>query len=479
MSYNSHEYKVSRKELIVGLFVIVLGVLMSAIDSTIVILALPVMMKDLRANIVEMVWVILIYILVVTVLSTQLGRMGDKYGRVRFYNLGFLIFTVGSGLSAASINAYMLLAFRAIQALGGGLISSNSGAVIADLLPPNRRGQAYGYTALGWNVGAILGILLGGIIVTYVSWRYIFLINVPIGIVATYIGYMYLKERSPKLVKRLDIRGSALLGGSLTFLLVGLTEAVGTRLNPFTESIIAAGLILLAAFAYHEMKFSDPIINMTLLKNRVLSGSIMAAFLQALANYSVLFLVIMYLQGVRGLTPFNASLLVVPGYILGGVLGPFMGRISDRIGARIPASLGLLAQSIGIFTYSFLTLNSPMWIITLAASINGIGSGMFYPANNSAVMANAPREHYGAASGTLRMFANIGMVISFAISLYIASLSMPAYLAQEIFLGTSVLNSSFGYAFTKGIETSFRFSVILMLLAIVFSLLRGKENREK
>jgi len=479
MDYKFQEYEVSKKELIVGIFVIVLGVLMSAIDSTIVILALPVMMKDLKANIVEMVWVILIYLLVVTVLSTQLGRIGDKYGRVKFYNVGFLIFTVGSALSAASINAYMLLAFRGLQALGGGLISSNSGAVIADLLPPNRRGQAYGYTALGWNVGAILGIILGGIIVTYVSWRYIFLINVPIGFLATYIGFRYLKERSPKLVKKLDIRGSALLGASLTLLLIGLTTAVGSRINTFTQTLIITGIILLALFVYHEAKFSDPIINITMLKNRVLSGSILAALLQALANYSVLFLVIMYLQGVRGLTPFNASLLVVPGYILGGVLGPFMGRISDRIGARIPASIGLFAQSIGIYVYSLLNVNSPLWLIILAASINGIGAGMFYPANNSAVMANAPREHYGAASGTLRMFANIGMVVSFALSIYVASLTMPSYLAEEIFLGTSVLSSKFAYVFTKGIETSFKFSVIIMYIAIVFSLLRGKEQRKK
>jgi len=156
-----------------------------------------------------------------------------------------------------------------------------------------------------------------------------------------------------------------------------------------------------------------------------------------------------------------------------------MGRISDRIGARIPASIGLFAQSIGIYVYSLLNVNSPLWLIILAASINGIGSGMFYPANNSAVMANAPREHYGAASGTLRMFANIGMVVSFALSIYIASLTMPSYLAEEIFLGTSVLSSKFAYVFTRGIETSFKFSVIIMYVAIVFSLLRGKEQRKK
>lgn len=475
----SEYLEVSRRELAIGLTIIVLGVLMSAIDSTIVILALPVIMHDLKANMVEMVWVILIYLLVVTVLSTQFGRLGDKYGRTKFYNLGFVIFTLGSALCAISLNAAMLITFRAIQAVGGGLISSNSGAVIADLLPPNRRGQAYGYTAFGWNVGAILGVLLGGVIVTFISWRYIFFINVPIGIAASYFGFKYIKERSPKVVKRLDILGSVYLGTFLTLLLTALTLSVGSGFTFLTELMFIFGLAFLGLFIRHELTFPDPIINLKLLKNRVLMGSILAAFLQALGNYSVLFLVIMYLQGVRGLTPFNASLLVIPGYILGGILGPFVGRISDRIGARIPASLGLISQSIGILIYSFIKLNTPLWFISLAASVNGIGSGMFYPANNSAVMANSPKEHYGAASGALRMFANIGMVISFALSLYIASLTMPTYLAEEIFLGTGSLTSNISYAFVKGLDVSLKVSVIIMYAAVVLSLLRGKEIREK
>ena len=467
--------QLERHELLFGMMVIVLGVLMSAIDSTIVILAIPVIMHDLNADLVTMVWVILIYLLLITVLSTQLGRLGDKYGRVKFYNLGFLIFTIGSTLCAVA----PLLMFRAVQAVGGGLISSNSGAVIADLLPPNRRGQAYGFTAFGWNVGAILGIILGGLIVTFTTWRLIFLINVPIGVFSVYVGFKYLRERSPRAIKKIDLLGSAYLGTGLTLILIGLTFAAGTGFNLIDKILIGSGAVALILFVMRELNFDDPIINLALLKNRVLTGSIIAAFLQALANYSVLFLVIMYLQGVRGLSPLDASLVVIPGYILGAFLAPLAGRLSDRIGARVPASLGLFLQSIGIFTYSILAVNSPLWLITLAASINGIGAGMFFPSNNSAVMANAPREHYGAASGTLRMFANIGMVVSFALSLYIASTTMPTYLAEEIFLGTSYLSSSLSIAFVRGITTSFKFSVIIIYLAIIFSVLRGKEIREK
>ncbi|MGC9208236.1 MAG: MFS transporter [Nitrososphaeria archaeon] len=471
--------QLERHELFFGMIVIVLGVLMSAIDSTIVILAIPVIMYDLHADLVTMVWVILIYLLLITVLSTQLGRLGDKYGRVKFYNLGFLIFTIGSALCAVAPNAETLLMFRAVQAVGGGLISSNSGAVIADLLPPNRRGQAYGFTAFGWNVGAILGIILGGLIVTFTTWRLIFLINVPIGLFSVYVGFKYLRERSPRAVKKIDILGSAYLGIGLTLILIGLTSAAGSGFNLTDNMLTAMGVIALILFVRRELEFDDPIINLTLLKNRVLTGSIIAAFLQALANYSVLFLVIMYLQGVRGLSPLNASLVVIPGYVLGALLAPLAGRLSDKIGARVPASLGLFLQSIGIFTYSILAVNSPLWLITLAASVNGIGSGMFFPSNNSAVMANAPREHYGAASGTLRMFANIGMVVSFALSLYIASTTMPTYLAEEIFLGTSYLSSNLSVAFVRGITTSFKYSVAIIYLAILFSVLRGKEVREK
>jgi EmrB/QacA subfamily drug resistance transporter len=457
--------------------VVVLGVMMSAIDTTIVILALPDIMRELGASLIEMIWVILIYLLIVTVLATQVGRIGDKYGRTRFYNIGFLVFTVGSALCGLSPSGPALIAFRGVQALGGAFISSNSGAVIADYFPPNRRGTAYGYTNIGWNVGAILGIILGGVITTFVGWRFIFFINVPVGVFAAVAGFRYMEERSPRLVKRLDAVGGGLLGAGLALALLGLTMGAGYGLRGIPLYSLAAGAAVMGAFALWEVRAPDPVIRPELFSNRVFTGSVLAALFQALGNYSVLFLAMMYLQGVRGLTPFQASLLVVPGYIAGGLVGPFVGRLSDRIGARLPASLGLAAQAVGIYVYSMISMNSPLSLITIASVISGVGSGAFYPANSSAVMANSPREHYGAASGVLRTFSNVGMVMSFAVALFIASAAMPPSVAGAVFLGVATISGRIAMDFVAGLRTSFLASITLIVIAVAFSIMRGRERR--
>ncbi len=474
---NAHEAAQKGMALGLAMAVVVLGVMMSAIDTTIVVLALPDIMRDLHASLIEMIWVILLYLLIVTVLATQVGRIGDKYGRAKIYNLGFVIFTAGSALCGLSPSGMALIAFRGVQALGGAFISSNSGAIIADMFPPNRRGAAYGYVNIGWNVGAILGIILGGIITTFVSWRFIFFINVPIGIFASVAGFRYLEERSPRLVKRLDTAGAGLLGAGLTLLLLGLTTGAGYGMHGLPLYLLAAGAAVMVVFSVWEVRARDPVIRPELFASRVFTGSVLASLFQALGNYAVLFLAIMYLQGVRGLTPFQASLLVVPGYIVGGVIGPLAGMLSDRYGARGLASVGLTVQAIGIYVYSMISMTSPLALITLAATIAGIGSGMFYPANSSAVMANSPREHYGAASGVLRTFANVGMVTSFALALFVASSSMPPSIAEAVFLGTTSISGASAEAFVKGLHASFIASMALIALAVVFSVLRGREVR--
>jgi MFS family permease len=180
------------------LLVVLLGVMIAAIDTTIVILGLPVMVVDLHSDIVSMVWVIMAYLLTLTVLGTQVGRLGDMYGRVRMYNVGFAVFTLGSVLCGLSQDATQLIALRVLQAIGGALISSNSGAIIADNVPAPWRGRAFGLTTIGFNVGAILGILLGGVLITFVTWRAIFYINLPIGVIALVASYRVLRERSPR-----------------------------------------------------------------------------------------------------------------------------------------------------------------------------------------------------------------------------------------------------------------------------------------
>ena len=465
----------------IALAIVMMGVLMSAVDTTAVVLGLPVMMQDLHSDILSMIWVIMSYLLVITILGTQVGRLGDMFGRVRLYNVGFGIFTVGSMLCGFAASGAELIGFRVLQGIGGALISSNSGAIIADTFPPNRRGRAFGFTGFGWSAGAIMGILVGGAFVTFLTWRYIFFINIPVGIFATTAGYVVLKEGSPRVRSKLDIVGMSLLGAGLYLLLTFMTDITGSALTPMLEGYLVAAAVLLVAFVAWERRSPSPVIDLSLLRQRVLTASIVAAFFQFLASFAVLFFVIMYLQGPRGQTPWNASLLLIPGYVLGGMIAPFSGRLSDKVGARVVASLGLLVQAGGILTYSTLALGSPLYVVTIASIINGAGSSTFFPANNSAVMANAPRNSFGMASGLLRTFSNIGMVCSFAVAILIASLSIPQQLAFEIFLGAipvgGGLGSDLSRAFIDGMHSAFTVSIALIGVALVLSILRGKESR--
>ena len=196
------------------LAVLVVGVLMSAIDITIVILALPTIDSGLHSGIALSIWVIMAYILVMTVLSTQVGKLGDKFGRAKLYNYGLGIFVVGSALCGLSPDIYALIGFRALQAVGGALIGTSSSAVVSDNFEPHERGKAFGFTSLGWNLGSIFGIFLGGLLAT-INWRLIFLINVPIGIVLLPISIRKLRDVKESIKERFDILGSLILGAGL------------------------------------------------------------------------------------------------------------------------------------------------------------------------------------------------------------------------------------------------------------------------
>ena len=461
----------------IAVTVVVLGVTMSGIDTSAVVLGLPVMMRDLHTDILSMVWVIMAYLLVITILGTQVGRLGDMFGRVRMYNIGFASFTFGSLLCGLSASGPELIGFRVAQGIGGALISSNSGAVIADTFPPNERGKAYGMTGTGWSLGAILGILVGGAFVTFLSWRYIFFINLPIGIVATTVGVIVLKERSPRIQATFDIGGMVVMGAALFFLLYGMTNITGSGFGAEYVAEIAFGLALLPAFVVYEKNRPSPLLDLSLLKERVLTASIFAAFLQSLASFAVLFLVVMYLQGPRGMTPWNASLLLVPGYILGGMIAPFSGRLSDRLGARVIATIGLGLQICGFLVYLSLASSTSAYTVIVGAILNGAGSSSFFPANNSAVMASAPRQSYGVVSGLLRTLASVGMVCSFAVALLVASLSIPRQTAFEIFLGVGGINGQLSSAFINGMHTALVASVTVLIVAVVLSVSRGKEAR--
>lgn len=449
-----------------------IGVLMAAVDTTIVVLALPDLERSLHVPISGVVWVIISYLLVITVLATQVGRLGDMFGRVRMYEAGFIVFIVGSALCALASSEATIIGYRVIQGVGGALISANSGAVIADTFPPERRGRAYGFSAVGFNVGAILGILLGGVIITYISWRWIFWINVPAGVLAFALALQVLHDTGKRERQKLDLAGMALLGAGLFGVLWAMTRLATVSFTGEVFAALAGGLALIVAFVFFERATPQPMLDLSLFRVPTVSPTLIASLFQAMANFAVLFLVIMYLQGVRGLTPLHASLLLVPGYVVGGFVGPLSGRLADKVGPVIPATAGLAVQVVALLIYSRLTTETGLWLVVAAAVVNGIGSGGFFPANTSAVMKAVPGSLFGVASGMLRTFANVGMVFSFAVAILVAARSIPRGLAFAIFVGTTHLSHELAGTFTRGLHAAFLSSVGIMALAAVLSATR-------
>ncbi|BCS90885.1 MAG: MFS transporter [Candidatus Micrarchaeota archaeon] len=463
------------RKVVISLFI---STLMAAIDGTIVLLAIPTIVKDLNSTVDLGIWVILSYLITLTVLSSQVGKISDRYGRAKMYNLGIAIFTIFSALCALSVNIIMLIITRALQAVGGALISTNSSALVADNFEPNRRGRVFGLTSAGWNFGSILGIFLGGLLTT-IDWHLIFLINLPIGIGLLSISLKAIRDVREKDTKRLDITGALLLGVALLCIVLFMTFFILFGIDGFTLTLVILAAIFTAAFILNEYRSDEPTIDFKIFNNRVVRYSILASTIQSIATFSVLFLIILYLQGPRDLNPLAASLYLLPGYIVGAIIAPYAGKLSDIKGAREIASIGL-ALIIGAYILYELLLSPSMnlYLLLLITFISGAGSGLFFPSNISAIMSNADKDKYGMTAGTNRMLGNIGTILSFVVSLTVASASISKEEVLAIFVGTlSGLNSSLVDAFVHAVKVAILVSIALLIVAIIFSLARGKERR--
>ena len=459
------------------LAIVVLGPMMAAIDSTIVLLAFPTIVSGLNSNFLTIIWVILIYLLIITVFTTQLGRIGDIFGRARIFNFGFLIFAISSFMCGLANTDMFLIVSRGIQAIGGAMMAANSGAIIADTFEPQRRGRAFGFTSLGWTVGAMLGIVLGGVITTFLGWRYIFFINVPIGIFAFILGWKYLVDNKT-FQSKLDLRGMLLFGAAISLISYGAINSIASILSVADVLMILVGIIALISFIFLELRTESPMLDLRQFKNRVLRSSLLAAFFQSLGYLVIVFLIIMYMQGIRGLSPLDASLILIPGYVVASSLAPIMGKLSDKVGSREIATIGIVFMCAAILIYLTLTPTVPsfIWIIIAASIASGIGSAMFFPANNRAVMANAQTSSYGATNGLLRTLSSLGMMFSFVLVISIAAYAIPHATAFEVFLGSKTLIGNVSGAFMSGIYAALYVSLAILVIAGILSVIRGKDN---
>lgn len=472
-----------------ALGVVGVGSLMGALDGTVVVIAFPQIARDLSADLASMVWVIMVYILMGTALVLSLGRLSDMKGRKRLYNAGFVVFVVGSALCGLAQNGLELVLFRGLQGSGGAVLIANSFAILSDAFPPSERGRAFGINTIVWGTGAISGILLGGAILSVASWRWIFWINVPIGIAATLLAFVVLRESvTPDPRETFDFPAAILFVAALASLLLGITDGiVGGWATASSYLPLAAFAPLLLAFIAWEVYVSrDPILPFGLFRSWLFSASLAASMLQGIAIFATNFLLMTYVQVIRGASVITAAYLLAPLSIALAIVGPIGGRLSDRYGARGLSTAGLLLQGAALVLFSTITPSTPYATLAAYEALLGIGGGLFFPANSSAIMGSVPRQRFGVASGVMMTFRNSSMALSFALALVALTSQLPGSLGARLlggaitpgFLGQlGLTTSALSSTFVTGMRSAFRWSAALVLVGAVFSALRGREHR--
>ncbi len=453
-----------------------IATLMAAIDSNIVLISLPSIGRDLPGTTpTTLLWILLGYSLLTAVVLLNFGRLSDLFGRVRLYVLGFAIFTVGSFLCGFSETGLELVGFRLVQAVGAGFLFSNSAAIITDAFPPNERGRALGVNQVSIVVGAVSGLILGGLITTTLGWRWIFFVNVPIGILATVRAHFDLRELArPETAPRIDWAGNILFALGLTLLLLGVTlGALGQIGDAAAIASVGVGLALLGAFLWIEARERSPMLDLKLFRIRQFASSAISMLLNALARGAFTFILVFYLQGPpRFLSPFTAGLYLIPVSASLATLGPVSGWLSDRYGPRPFLIAGLITSAAGFLWLatigpddSFLALAPPLILV-------GAGMGMFASPNRAAMMTAVPPTQRGVASGIGTTFINTGSTISLGLTLIIMSSVLSRASIQSIFLGSATPGVPFPAAagFLDSIHLIFFISAALCLVALIPSL---------
>ncbi len=427
-----------------------LAVLLATLDVSITLIAMPDIFRgiDLNplvpSNSFYLLWMILGYMIVGSVLIVSLGRLGDMFGRVRIYNLGFVIYTAASLVLAVDwltgkAGADYLIVFRIVQGIGGACLMANAAAIITDAFPENQRGMALGINTIVGVSGLFIGLVLGGLLAP-VSWRLVFLISVPVGLFGTVWAYFNLRELSTPRRARVDWWGNLTFAAGLICLMVAVTYGIrpaGGQSTGWTSTkvlvLLAVGVALLAAFAFIESRVADPMFRLPLFRIRAFSFGTLSTFLSAVARGGLMFILIIWLQGIwlpqHGFdftdTPLWAGIYMLPLTVGMLISGPLSGYLSDRFGARPFASGGMVgaAVSFGLLILLPIDFSYPLFAVILA--LNGISMGMFASPNRAGVMNSLPRSDRGAGGGMNQTFQNSAQVVSIGVffTLMVAGLS--------------------------------------------------------
>ena len=464
-------------------FALAIGLFASVVDHGSVIVALPSIAEDLRIELPSVQWVVIGFALTISALLLPMGRLADMMGQKRVYVLGSVVMMVGAAGAGVSPELGTLLLARILQGVGAAMTQGTGMAIMTSVFPPSERGRAIGLLMTTVGVGAVVGPAIGGLVVDYVHWRGVFLLNIPlgfVGVVATLaVLHRWESERSSR-GSRFDWMGAMLSTGVLISLLLALTLAdnTGWMSTPIlTAFALSAGMFV--TFIWWELRTESPMFNLRFFQQRVFSCGVSAAFLTFLGQSSVLFLTPFYLQNVLGYSPKIAGLVVMPGALGMAILGSVSGTLSDRFGWRWFTVGGMVSSTLGLVILTRVTETSPLLEIMPGLILVNCGMGLFYSANSSSVLSAVGRESYGVVSGFLNLVRNSANVISLAIATTVVTITMGS-LGFEPSLEAVRTNSVEGVrsAFTVGMRYAFYVLIVLVIAAMTVSLLQGRGRTE-
>jgi MFS family permease len=437
-----------------------LGVLMATINGSIMLIALPDIFRGIGVNPLTpsntglLLWLLMGYLVVTAVLVVSFGRLGDIFGRVRMYNLGFAIFAIFSVLLSVTwlsgtSAAWYLIGMRVLQGVGGAMLMANSSAILTDAFPTHQRGLALGLNQVAGIAGSFIGLVLGGILGP-INWRFVFLVSVPFGIIGTIWSYLKLRELGIRRPARLDWWGNVTFGGGLVAVLVGITYGIqpygGHTMgwtSPLVIGLIGGGLVVLALFSVIETKVTDPMFRLSLFKIRPFTAGNIASLMAGLGRGGLMFILIIWLQGIYlpihgygfSQTPLWAGIAMLPltaGFL---VAGPVSGWLSDRFGARAFATGGMVVAAGSFLMLEQLPVNFTYWQFAVILLINGIGMGLFAAPNRAGIMNSLPPDQRGVGAGMSATFQNSAMVLSIGIFFTLIILGLAGTLPHTLLHG--------------------------------------------
>ena len=437
-----------------------LGVLMVTINSSIVLIALPNIFRGVGINPLQpgnttiLLWMMMGFMVVTAVLVVSFGRLGDMFGRVRMFNMGFAIFSLFSILLSVSwlqgtAAGWYLIIMRILQGIGGAMLFANSSAILTDAFPANQRGMALGLNQVAGIAGSFLGLVLGGVLGP-VDWRWVFLVSVPFGVLGTVWSYLKLRELGVRKPAKLDLPGNLTFAAGLIAVLVGITYGIqpyGGHVmgwtSPMVIGLIGGGLVTLGIFCVIETRVPEPMFRLSLFKIRPFTAGNLASLLSSLGRGGLMFILIIWLQGIylpmHGYsfedTPLWAGIAMLPLTIGFLFAGPVSGYLSDRFGARPFATGGMLLAALSFGLLEILPVDFTYWQFAAILLLNGIGMGLFASPNRAGIMNSLPADQRGVGAGMSATFQNSAMVLSIGIFFSLIILGLSASLPSHLYAG--------------------------------------------